>query len=175
MGVTKVARLTPRRRRTTTLAAALAVPYLGALAFFGVQLRPASASTSTSIDLVGGAATSALSFRWLTDGGVPWVWAVALFVPVGVFAYLVLPRWAWPISLLVGPVLSVILELTQWAATPGHSADPLDMLCNSIGATLGVAIAALVTWWAARAQPLSPITPPHTSFPPLPKALERTS
>ena len=158
----------PRRRRTTTLAAVLAIAYVAALAFFGMQPRRETPSDSTPIDLIGRLATSTLSAHWPSDVVAPFIWAVVLFVPVGALAYLTLPRWAWPISLLVGPTISVLIELMQWAIAPGQIADPVDVLCNSIGASLGVGLAALLTLFAARprvgALPRSPLPPPPSTI-----------
>lgn len=162
----------PRRRRTTAVAAVLATFYVSALAFFGMQPSPDATSQLTPIDLIGRIATNALSSPWPTDAQTPLVWAVVLFIPIGVLAYLTLPRWAWPISLLIGPTISVLIELTQWALAPGQMADPIDVLCNSIGAALGVGIAALATLLTARTR--SSVGRPRASFPPLPAAIEST-
>lgn len=161
----------PRRRRTTTLAAVLAIAYVGALAFFGMQPRPATSPESAPIDFIGRFATGSLSAHWPSDVVAPFIWAVVLFVPVGALAYLTLPRWAWPISLLVGPTISVLIELMQWAIAPGQIADPIDVLCNSIGASIGVGLAALLTFFAARPR-LGAV--PRSPFPPLPSAIEQT-
>ena len=163
----------PRRRRTSALAAVLAVGYVGALAFFGVQSYPEGAPQLPPSELIGRIAPNALSSALAADGAMPLLWAMLLFVPVGVLAYLTLPRWAWPISLLVGPTISVLIELTQWAVAPGQIADPLDVLCNSIGASLGVGVAALATLLAAR--PRSAPGPARAAFPPLPSAVEQTN
>ena len=132
-----------------------------------MQPRPATSPESAPIDFIGRFATGSLSAHWPSDGAAPFIWAVVLFVPVGVLAYLTLPRWAWPISLLIGPTISVLIELTQWAVAHGQMADPVDVLCNSIGASLGVGLAALLTLFAARprvgALPRSPLPPPPST------------
>ena len=132
-----------------------------------MQPRPSTSPESAPIDFIGRLATGSLSAHWPSDGAAPFIWAVVLFVPVGVLAYLTLPRWAWPISLLIGPTISVLIELTQWAVAPGQMADPVDVLCNSIGASLGVGLAALLTLFAARprvgALPRSPLPPPPST------------
>lgn len=89
-------------------------------------------------------------------------WGALFFVPIGVFAYLALPRWAWALSMLVGPIVSVLLQLAMWAAVPGRSADPVQWLANTAGSALGVGIAALVTWCVARPTPRHhPAAPRH--------------
>lgn len=87
------------------------------------------------------------------------LWSALLFIPVGVFAYLTLPRWAWVLSLLVGPGISMMLQLAMWAAVPGRTADAAEWAATAAGSALGVGIAALVTWFVAR-PPRGQDTPP---------------
>lgn len=64
-----------------------------------------------------------------------------LFVPIGIVAYLGLT--SWPLRLLYGPILSITIEATQWAMAAGRSAGTGDVLANSLGSAVGIAMAAL--------------------------------
>jgi hypothetical protein len=61
---------------------------------------------------------------------------VLLFVPLGAAAAL---RWRGARALLAGPALSLLVELAQ-TVIPGRQAALVDLLANSAGAALGVAI-----------------------------------
>lgn len=162
----------PRRRSTTVVAAALSICFVGALAYFGMQPGQLDSSLVEPLNPGGNGVSGWLSAIWTPTAIAANLWAVALFVPVGALAFLTLPRWAWPMTLLIGPALSVMLELVEWAAVPGRMADPLHMLFNSIGASIGIGIAALCTWLTAR--PRRTPVPAQLPFPPLPRELERT-
>jgi len=173
LGVTNLAQLLPRRTRTTVAAAVLGGGYvtlvtiLSVLSYTGdtsVLAADGGFSTTTGAMLV---APDPLP---LSTGIAALVWGTAFFIPIGVFAYLTLPRWAWPLSLLVGPIIAILLQLGAWAAMPGHTADPVRWLCHAAGSALGVGIAVACTRWFARrrTQPphvdsTRPNSPVHTS------------
>lgn len=70
---------------------------------------------------------------------------VAVFVPVGALAFVLLPRRAWMLSLLAGPAMSVLIEGIQRVALPHRAATVNDVVANSLGATGGVALAIICT------------------------------
>lgn len=73
---------------------------------------------------------------------------VVIFVPTGFLAGLLFrPRWT---AFLVAPVLSVCIELAQ--VLLGSSADIDDVILNSLGGTIGVAVAVLVRRLALRSE-----------------------
>ncbi|HYI32902.1 MAG TPA: VanZ family protein [Glaciibacter sp.] len=67
---------------------------------------------------------------------------IALFMPVGILLGLVVPLRIWPLSLMLGPVLSVAIEVVQHTFLSARYATVSDVIANSIGATIGVLIAA---------------------------------
>ena len=153
LGVTVVARLDGRRRRTAVVAAVLGGAYLVALTVLSVL----SYTGDTRVLAADGTFSSVLGAMTLTPGVLPQitglmglVWDMLFFVPIGVFAYLTLPRWAWPLSLLIGPVVAILLQLSAWAAMPGHPVDPVRWLFHSAGSALGVGIAAACSRLVAR-------------------------
>ncbi|GAA3762800.1 VanZ family protein [Salinactinospora qingdaonensis] len=63
-----------------------------------------------------------------------------LFVPIGIVAFAAFSPW-WA-RLLAGPALSLTIEFAQWVLAAGRSAEIGDLIVNSAGAWLGVAMAA---------------------------------
>lgn len=138
--------LLPRRHSTTVTAMVFTIPVAIALGF--IVFLP------THIEKVSPGLITAL-MDWLhTRHGVYWLTLprieklanVLLFIPVGVLAYLIYPRRLWALAVVTGPVLSVGIELTQLFLLPGRTASLWDVAANSIGATIGVAVAALCTF-----------------------------
>ncbi len=153
LGVTVLARLDGRRRRTAVVAAVLGGAYLAALTVLSVLTYTGNTSVLAadgSFSSVLGAMTVSPGILPQTTGVMALVWGALFFIPIGVFAYLTLPRWAWPLSLLVGPVVAILLQLGAWAAMPGHPADPVQWLSHAAGSALGVGIAAACARLVAR-------------------------
>lgn len=67
---------------------------------------------------------------------------IALFVPLGWAAYHALPR-LW-MALLLGPLVTVLVESAQALFLPARVPDVRDLIANTGGALLGVALATLV-------------------------------
>ncbi|MET0736207.1 MAG: VanZ family protein [Microbacterium sp.] len=143
--------LSPRRRSTTVAAALLALPILAALALITVtpehidEVRP---------DIVFGLvqwAQDHLGMHWLSPARAERVGNVLLYIPIGVLAYLILPRRAWFAALMVGPLLSASVEAFQWLFLPDRTASIGDVVANSLGAMIGVAAASLCTLVFAQA------------------------
>lgn len=84
---------------------------------------------------------------------------VVLFVPLGVFGRRLL-EWPAAVTILAGIGVSGLIELTQGTAAFGllpcrwRIADADDLIANSVGAAIGVAIAPLVLSWVSRARAL---------------------
>lgn len=87
---------------------------------------------------------------WLAYDHVEFVANVLLFVPIGVGLTLVLPRamhWLVP---LLGLVSSVAIEVVQAVALPDRFGGPVDVLSNTLGASLGWVATLAVRSIAAR-------------------------
>ncbi|MFB9641357.1 VanZ family protein [Agromyces lapidis] len=76
---------------------------------------------------------------WTTGYLAEIAFNVALFIPVGVLAALLLPRRAWPLALLVGFAFTTVIELIQ-VPEPDRISDPRDLVMNTAGAVLGVVL-----------------------------------
>ena len=76
---------------------------------------------------------------WTTGYLSEMAFNVALFVPVGLLAALLIPRRRWPLALLAGLGFTALIELVQ-VPEPDRISDPRDLVMNTAGAMLGVSI-----------------------------------
>jgi len=65
---------------------------------------------------------------------------IVMFVPVGVLIALLLPRWEWWLVPIIGLALSLATEFGQAMLLPQRFATPLDVLANTVGATIGALV-----------------------------------
>lgn len=135
----------PRHRATAPVAAILAGAGILALAIVGLDPEPAQRAFDDQIFGLLLWAERTAGFGWITFPLLEGVGNLLLFIPVGAIAYLVIPRRLWPVSLLVGPALSGAIELGQWLLLPGRTGSVADFALNSLGAALGVGLAAAIS------------------------------
>jgi hypothetical protein len=76
---------------------------------------------------------------WTTGYFSEMAFNVAMFVPVGLMAALLIPRRRWPLALLAGVAFTTVIELVQVPELDRIS-DPRDLVMNTSGAMLGVLI-----------------------------------
>jgi glycopeptide antibiotics resistance protein len=69
---------------------------------------------------------------------------IALFVPVGVFALLLVGAGAWWLALLAPVALTVGIETAQ-IGIPGRVPDRRDLIANTMGGILGVFVGLVLT------------------------------
>lgn len=69
---------------------------------------------------------------------------VLWFVPFGLLLQVIRPRWSWLTIVLAGALVSTTIEILQAVARPGRTADPGDVLANTIGVALGCLAYAVV-------------------------------
>ncbi|GAA1139441.1 hypothetical protein GCM10009651_24330 [Microbacterium natoriense] len=136
---------TRRRRiaRITTLV--IGIPFLALIGFLALTPRRVEQSIPNVLDLILGAVHrlgwTSLDFTTLEVAA-----NVLVFIPVGIVAYVFLPRRARWLALAVGPAASIAIELTQLLALPNRDPSINDVIANSIGATIGVALCLLSSW-----------------------------
>jgi glycopeptide antibiotics resistance protein len=82
--------------------------------------------------------------RWISYDLLEFTANIAMFLPVGLLFLLLAGRRHWWLALAGGVVLSGVIEFTQ-LFLPARFSDLRDILANSLGALLGVAIGRLVT------------------------------
>lgn len=68
---------------------------------------------------------------------------IIMFVPLGYFLGLIIKRWWWLIAFAVPPILSAIVETSQLLFLPARVPSALDVLANTMGGWIGIALAAL--------------------------------
>jgi glycopeptide antibiotics resistance protein len=66
---------------------------------------------------------------------------IAMFVPLGFLAVMLVSARLWWSALLVCPAMSVAIEVTQATALSSRFATVTDVLANSLGAVVGILIA----------------------------------
>lgn len=71
-----------------------------------------------------------------------------MFVPLGATIALLLRMRVWPVAILAGFALSAAVEYAQ-ASIPGRVPDPEDVLWNTLGAAIGVAVVTMARLVAA--------------------------
>ncbi|KRE21805.1 VanZ family protein [Agromyces sp. Soil535] len=76
---------------------------------------------------------------WTTGYLSEMAFNVALFIPVGLLAALLIPRRRWPLALLAGFAFTTLIELVQ-VPEPDRISDPRDLVMNTSGAVLGVVL-----------------------------------
>lgn len=141
--------LPPPRRLTRGWAIALGIPFAAGLALLTLSPTPVEDNAPTLIQTVLDAAHN-IGWTSLNFTSLELIANILVFLPVGIFAFIVLPRRVWPLALLVGPALSFLIEALQRLALPHRTSSATDVLANSAGATVGVAVAVLCTLLFAR-------------------------
>lgn len=136
--------LPPPRRFTRAWAITLGVPFLIGLAALTLTPSKVEESMPNLLDLVL-ATAHRLGWEWLDFTRLEIIANVLVFVPVGILAFLLLPRRIWFLAVLVGPLLSAMIEIAQRVALPHRAATVNDVVANSTGAIIGVAVAVAFT------------------------------
>ena len=114
-----------------------------------MTLRPSiyDADTASVLDAVVRALRSWPPTDWVTLDLVEFVANVALFVPLGMLVIAWRGRW-WH-GILIAVVVSAAIETIQLLFLPTRVADVRDLVANTTGATLGVALALRVRAFTA--------------------------
>jgi glycopeptide antibiotics resistance protein len=131
-----------RRRRPVArplLAAAIAA-YLAFIGWLTLGPQPYDPSAVTVLDRVLALLRSSPVTAWITFDVVEFSANVALFVPLAALLVLLLGlRRRW-LVLALSVALTCAIELAQGAWLPTRVSDPRDVLANSAGAALGIAL-----------------------------------
>lgn len=109
--------LPPPRRFTRAWALALGIPFLIGLAALTLTPSKVEESMPNLLDLVLETAHR-LGWEWLDFTRLEIIANVLVFMPVGILAFLLLPRRIWFLAVLVGPLLSAMIEVAQRVALP---------------------------------------------------------
>jgi VanZ family protein len=137
-------------RRYRTVAGALCAVWLLAVAFIVLWPTPVDRAGGGGLRGVLGALHCHGLPALVSYGMVEFVANVVMFVPFGLFWFLLAPRgWRWA-GALVGIGLSVLIEVTQLLLLPQRFATPYDVLANTLGTFMGTVAA----WFLLRANHL---------------------
>lgn len=88
--------------------------------------------------------------QWATPEDVAVALNCLIFIPVGAFLSLALPRLRWWHVGAAGFGLSLAVEVAQWTLLPGRSPEVVDLVANTLGAALGAVIVAVIRGWSLR-------------------------
>jgi len=150
--------LPPPRRVTRGIAIALGLPFLAGLVLLTLTPSRVEQTMPKLLDLALSAAER-LGWDWLDFTRLEVIANVLVFVPVGILAFILVPRRLWPLAVVLGPALSLAIEITQRVALPHRAATVTDVIANSGGALIGVFVAIACTLLFA---PQIPARPPRT-------------
>lgn len=148
--------LPPPRVSTRVWAIILGIPFLAGLAALTLTPSRVEQSMPNFLDLILSTAHR-LGWTSLDFAGLEVIANILVFLPIGVLAFVLLPRRFWLLAILIGPLLSLAIETAQRVALPHRIATLNDVIANSAGALLGVVLALLCTLvFAARSSPRPP-------------------
>lgn len=134
-------RTTDRRRRGARTALAVAtVAYLGFVACLTLTPQPYDPAAVPLLDRVLALLQGFPPTAWITFDVVEFSANVALFVPLAVLLLLLLGRRRRWLVLALAVALTCSIELAQAAWLPTRVSDPRDVVANTAGAALGVAL-----------------------------------
>jgi len=78
---------------------------------------------------------------WIDFLAIEFIGNVLMFLPLGLFAALLIPRRAWWSLLFLGTVSSAFIEFFQSVFLPGRVPEVRDLMSNTIGFLLGALFA----------------------------------
>lgn len=87
--------------------------------------------------------------RWIDYNRLEFAANVGMFVPVGMFLLLLFGSRRWFLAILAGALLTGAIEFTQ-LFLPDRVSDLRDIVANSVGAAIGVALTLVLTRGTAR-------------------------
>jgi len=134
---------TPPLRGLRWVSAGLLVAFLAAVAV--ITFTPGTPDVNGQRDLIAflvRAHAQGLP-QWVTFGKVEFGANVLMFVPIGLFGALALPRARWLI-VPAAVAMSAVIEAVQAADLPSRVGTPRDVVANGVGALIGYLVATVV-------------------------------
>ncbi|MEV8214881.1 VanZ family protein [Leifsonia sp. NPDC077715] len=129
----------------------LTVVYLLAVAGITLDPAPGNPAGNPLLRALLRAVSAVPGLGWVDYSVAEFTANVLLFVPMGVLFTLLLGVWRWWLAVAIGVVATLLIEFTQ-LFLPARVSDPRDLLANTLGTLIGVAIVVLFTRAAARAE-----------------------
>lgn len=143
-------RWAPRRRATTVVSLSVTAVMTAFLAWLTLSPQRLEQRLPEGVEAAREFIATSFGPQFATIGWMDRFANIAVFIAVGVLAYLIIPRRAWFVALLVAPVASALVELVQAVALPDRVSDPGDVVSAALGGAIGVSVAALCTALTAR-------------------------
>ena len=121
------------------------VLYLVALALIGFWPVPVDTGERTTLQLIiDHLKGDGLAFA--SYGLIEFVANVVLFIPLGLLVAALMRRGQRWVSFAITVAASLTIELGQFLFLPERDPSALDVIANSIGGAIGVAIIAFLSW-----------------------------
>jgi len=148
----------PPRRLTQTVALLLGIPFLAGLVMLTLTPSRVEERMPNLLDRVL-VALHDLGWSRIGFNELEVLANILVFAPIGILAFLFIPRRLWLLSFLAGPAISAGTAGMQRVALPGRAATVADVIANSTGATIGVLLAVTFTLlFAPRTSQHRPLT-----------------
>lgn len=130
-------------RRRAVLRILIAV-YLAAVAYITLNPAPADPAGNPLLRSLLRAVAAVPGLGWVDYSVAEFSANILLFVPMGLLFVLLLGAWRWWIAVALGVVATLSIEFVQ-RFLPERFSDPRDLLANTLGTLLGVALAAALS------------------------------
>ncbi len=82
-------------------------------------------------------------FEWLSYSALEFTANIGMFIPVGILVALLLPPRQWWVAVLIGFSMTITIETAQ-LFIPGRVSDLRDIVANTAGTAIGVAIVRVI-------------------------------
>ncbi|GAA4669363.1 VanZ family protein [Frondihabitans cladoniiphilus] len=125
------------------------VLYIGFVGWVTLGPQPYDSSTAGLLTRFFDFSQSHASTRWLDFSNVEGLANVAMFVPLGFFLALFLPRRAWLVAAVLCVLASTGIEMFQGAYLPTRVEDVRDIVHNGTGGLIGAVLAAVIRFVVA--------------------------
>lgn len=126
------------------LASALLVAYVGIVFSATLSPTPLDQGYDSAIDKVLTVLHRNGVPNWFGYSRLEFTANIAMFMPLGFLAAMLLPARIWWLALLLCPALSIAIEVTQATMLSSRFATITDVMSNSLGAVIGILIAVVL-------------------------------
>ena len=121
---------------------AVTVAYLAVVAWITLNPAPGNPAGNPLLRSLLRAVSAVPGLGWVDYTVAEFSANVLMFVPMGLLFTLLLGRWRWWLAVAIGVVATLVIEFVQ-RFLPARVSDPRDLLANTLGTLIGVAIVAL--------------------------------
>jgi hypothetical protein len=141
---------------------ALTVLYLAAVGWITLNPAPGDPSGNPVLRTLIRTVAGIPGLGWVDYDVAEFTANILLFVPLGVLFTLLLGRWRWWLTLAIGVGATLTIEFVQ-LFLPARFTDARDLLANTLGTLVGIALVARVALVAPFARRRDPRTPASLS------------